>query len=82
MKEMNEFKITHETTLYELQEFCKRKVGCHECELSAAEVQAQREYKIKRLYKRLQEFELIEKDNKKYKHICDDKSCRLVEVKE
>lgn len=35
---MNDFEITHKTTLYELQEFCKRKVGCHECELSAAEI--------------------------------------------
>ncbi len=37
-EKMSNFEITHETTLYELQEFFKRKVGCHECELSAAEI--------------------------------------------
>lgn len=35
---MSDFKITHETTLYDLQEFCKRKVECYECELSDAEI--------------------------------------------
>lgn len=30
---MSEFKITHKTTLYELQEYCKNQVNCQSCEL-------------------------------------------------
>lgn len=43
-----------------------------------AETKTQREFKLKRLYKRLKEH----KYGKMYKHICDDKSCRLVEIQE
>lgn len=69
------------------EEIADVQIMCSQLELIfniEAEVQAQREYKIKRLYKRLKEPELIdtediiEKDGKKYKHVCDDKSCRLM----
>lgn len=30
---MSEFKITHETTLYELQEHCKKQADCYGCDL-------------------------------------------------
>lgn len=71
------------------EEIADVQIMCSQLELIfniEAEVQAQREYKIKRLYKRLKEPELIdtediiEKDGKKYKHVCDDKSCRLVDI--
>lgn len=71
------------------EEVADVQIMCSQLELIfniEAEVKAQREFKLKRLYKRLKEPELIEtedvieKDGKKYKHICDDKSCRLAEV--
>lgn len=33
---MSEFKITYETTLYELQEYCKKWEDCEGCELDTA----------------------------------------------
>lgn len=81
--------IGESNTMQIAEEIADVQIMCSQLEMIfniETEVKAQREYKLKRLYKRLNEpqlieiEEIVEKDGKKYKHICDDKSCRLVEI--